>query len=169
VVIPVDLKFVPDNETVGIGDTLELNLWGDSRYSGQINIKSISLHLQWDPGCLEFSSYTDKIDGITGGGLLWWDAISLDQTSGTATIDGAVMTGSVQTSVNIYALDFKALSATDLTPTSITINGTIVMNPNNYSIAGNLGSAAITIVPEPATMCLLGLGALGLLRNRRFR
>jgi PEP-CTERM motif len=30
-------------------------------------------------------------------------------------------------------------------------------------------SGTIVLVPEPATMCLLGLGALGLLKNRRFR
>lgn len=33
--------------------------------------------------------------------------------------------------------------------------------------SGNLPSLEITTVPEPATVCLLGLGALSLLRRKR--
>jgi hypothetical protein len=159
----VDLNCEPDTKTVNIGETFSLDFSGLSDPDGQA-IKGISLNLQWDPSVLEFDSYVDKVDNITGGGFLWWDAILLNQASGTATIDGAVMMGSVQADLLLYSVSFNAIAAGS---TEITTSGSIVRDLNNATITGNLDSADITVIPEPATLCLLGLGALGLLRKRR--
>jgi len=161
----VDLDISPGSTTVNSGDAVVLNLWGNSDPTGQA-IKGISLQLQWDPACLSFASYVDRVDGTTGGGFLWWDAILLNQAAGTATIDGAVMMGSVQTNVNIYTLNFTALAPTGGALTVVTVNGSIVRDLSNADIAGQLGSAEVNIVPEPMTLALLGLGGLMLGRKR---
>ncbi len=160
---PVDLSWEPGTKTVNVGETFSLNFSGLSDPDGQA-IKGISLLLQWDPSVLEFDGYVDKVDNITGGGFLWWDYIILNQVSGTATIDGAVMMGSVQADLLIYSISFNSIAAGS---TEITTSGSIVRDPANATITGDLDSADITVIPEPATICMLGLGALGLLRKRK--
>jgi hypothetical protein len=64
----------------------------------------------------------------------------------------------------------------DIMNQTISISGVVFDQANflynttlTYGLAEIVDNIQFIPIPEPATMCLFGLGALGLLRNRRFR
>jgi hypothetical protein len=83
--------------------------------------------------------------GYVGVGNAWWPAGD-DPTPGSPA-GGA-----------LAAMDEHFAWVAGLQPIDVTCT---------YSILGSTGSDMVTVIPEPATMCLLGLGVLGLLKKRR--
>ncbi len=153
----VDLSIEPATKTVLLGDTFEMELWATSSPSGQ-GIKGITATIEWDTAKLQFLGYTDEIGGM------WTDFITYPGL-GQATIDGAMLMFAVPTDVLVYTLQFDALDVTN--STLLEFASASVRDSENQDITGNLSSADITITPEPATIGLLGLGALSLLKRRR--
>ena len=156
---PVDLSISPASNTVGVGDTLDLELWATSSPSGQ-GIKGITATIGWDTGDLQFLGYTDEIGG------LWTDFVTYP-SSGQATIDGAMLIGSVSTDVLVYTLQFQALAVTDSTP--VDLGSASVRDLANVDITGTLSGAEVTITPEPSTALLLAFGLAGIAAAGRRR
>jgi hypothetical protein len=167
----VNLSLEPITNTVNVGDSFSLELWMRSDPTGQSN-DGADVMLMWDP------SYV-RLDGLVEDGDYDWmmaffnDAI--DDGDAFFTLFAELGGASPQTDLHAVSLTFTALAPT-ASSTSILIPEEIEFNGNPWftvvawegeDITGELSGADITIVPEPATVCLLGLGALSLLRRRR--
>ncbi|MCL2700520.1 MAG: PEP-CTERM sorting domain-containing protein [Phycisphaerae bacterium] len=61
----------------------------------------------------------------------------------------------------------SAIMTIEITPNFSGVNSVGDFFGNNLGQAGNLASITIVSIPEPATMCLLVLGGVALLRRRR--
>jgi hypothetical protein len=127
-------------------------MWATSSPSGQ-GIKGITATIGWDTDDLQFLGYTDNIGGF------WTDFITYP-SSGEATIDGAMLMGTVPTDVLLYTLQFQALAVTDSTP--VDLDSASVRDSANADITGALSGAEVTVIPEPSTALLLAFGLAGI-------
>jgi hypothetical protein len=81
--------------------------------------------------------------------------------------------GGSQGEYNIYSINLPILTFSNLSDGAATFTLTLQgpgLQQGGSTTSGNgagLDFATLTIVPEPATICLLGFGAMGLLRRRR--
>ena len=102
-----------------------------------------------------YGSFNAEIDALDAQG----NVLATDDFSGTSNYDGglgsAIFIGLLSDSSNIDAISFNVLSVGDPT------------NPTPTDFAINQVGLRTSAVPEPATVSLLGLGALGLFFRRK--
>jgi hypothetical protein len=137
---------VPWSDTlVYVGDFIGYNYNGTTRYG--INWGTDRVKGGGDDVVYTLGNGTTLVDEIVyvGVGNAWWPGGDDPNPSNPA--------GGAQAAMD----DYFAWVASEQ-PIDVTCS---------YSILGSTGSDMVTVVPEPATVCLLGLGALGLLRKRR--
>lgn len=174
----IDLVWDPPAQTVEVGETVEIGLKAVSDSPFAQSIGALQVILAWEPDNLSLTGSNENgpVDwlksGFPGGGLnstwldgdAWYFALSpLGGPLPFATPEGFVIT----------TFTFTADAETSLTEITIPESlGGFTTNVFDGKIAGLdvtglLGTAEVTIVPEPATLLLVTGGALALLRRRR--
>ena len=171
----VDLSVEPASGTsVQVNETFSLDIWARFAESGQWNTTDIIF--EWDPAYLQLDGKTDNpIFGAS-----FWPGHPINNTwaDGDAGYSAWHYVTNITEDTRVVTLNFTALAVVPSTMFNIVLNATaypaapttMVIDPTTFTDChGQLYGAEIEVVPEPATMCLLGLGGLGLLLRRRSR
>ena len=189
----VNLEWRVTPQVVSVGNTVSIGLFAVSDTPTQ-SMSAVDAVLSWDSTYLSLTGVTNdspyswqSSDFPNDCGL---DGLNANPVcpiyTGTSANDGTafyraqrnVGTPAMATSggLLIATFNFTALLLTPSTMISIPTSAglftdTVVVSGETAGlpITGTLGTAEITIVPEPATLGLVALGALSLVRRRRLR
>jgi len=158
----VDISIEPAASTVNVTDSFAVNIW--LRDSAQTNVQNVAVNFGWDESFLQL----DSIDEGTGYDWPSWNTFDLPGDPDSLIV--ATHVGSTATTDFLFAtLNFTALAQTASTDITIYASGPIptAVFIGTTNVTGSLTGGSVEIVPEPATICLLGIGALSLLRRRK--
>lgn len=176
----VDLEWRPSDQTVSVGETVEIGLYAVAGGADDVPFAALQAILAWDPSFLELLGNNDNgpfewltseffDDSIFDGLNKTWldgDALYLALAPFEPPIPFATPEGLLVTT-----MEFTALSPTDSTEITIPLSAgkfteTIVLPRfGGLPITGTLGSAQVTIVPEPGTLVLVLVALGGCLRH----
>lgn len=184
VVANINLEFRPLAQTVFVTDTVELGLFAVSDDEGGQPLAAIDLIFAWDPDFLQLLD----IDGTGAVSLLasgfplndpfnlneevppqdgdgFYQALANFGSPVEATPEGALITTFLFEAIDETFETFVEMLVFGGSPVGETVvwDGLIP----NTNVTGSLGTAGITIIPEPATLYLLGLAAAALSRRQR--
>ncbi len=188
----VNLEWRVTPQIVNVGNNFSIGLYAVSDTPTQ-SMSSVNAILDWDSTYLDLISITnDSPYGWQNSSLP--DDCGLDQLNadpfcpafGTTTNDGDAFYRALGMPGNpaiatpggllVATFNFTALALTPGTLLTIPASAgmfteSIIVHGDQAGVpvTGALGSAQITIVPEPATMALLAMGSLALVRRRRVR
>jgi len=165
----VDLSLEPSTSTVNVGDPFSLEFWMRSDPTGQSN-DGADVQLQWDPLYV-------RLDGLVEDGDYDWMMAffndPFDDGDVCFTLFAELGGDSPQTDLHAVTLNFTALAVTDSTLVTIPATRPGSMPTcvawQGEDITGTLTGADIQIIPEPASLSLLVLGGLAVIRRRRRR
>ncbi|MGA2070261.1 MAG: hypothetical protein ABSG97_02835 [Sedimentisphaerales bacterium] len=150
--------------------TLEKNAVGTYTigYAGVTNFGGYDLDIVSDQGAQPF--------GISGGAILTpasnrdtgGDIVGINTTTSNYEIsaENFTLTGGTDMGSPLATFSFTAGSVVGIVNISLLENSDFFDNAANSLGTADMPSMAVTITPEPMTMCLLGLGGL-LLRRRK--
>ncbi len=180
----IDLEWRPLDQTVNVLDAVEIGLFGiyvpDAGGPDVGEMSSAQAILTWDVGYLQL---TGSYDGLWTSGFLPGNSFGFNEASppadGNGMWTGLVTPGNTmdvtEEGTLLTTITFQALAQTPETLVTIlpslqleghAVGYTKVMS-GTYNVVGEIGAAAaVEIVPEPASLSLLALGALALLRRR---
>lgn len=170
-----------------VGDTVDIGLFVVSDGMPQTQtLAAAEVILGWDPGVLQLLGLNNTgavplLSSVFHAG----DVSGLNEVSPPQDGDGlysafanfgqpviATMQGVLLTTFQYRALAPTLGTLVDILPTAGNppINTTVFDGVvPNLDVTGTLGSAAVTIIPEPGTLALLALGAVALRIRRRKR
>ncbi len=180
----ISLEWRPIDQTVSVDDVFGIGLYAVSTAPTE-SFVSMDVIFTWDSDYLEIlglddtgavtlasSSFpaTDDYDlnenGVNppadGDGLFRGTVANLSEPV-NATPGGILVTTFEARALDVIGETFFSISATGGTDG---VTRVLESTDPDIDITGMLGSATITIVPEPATLLLLGLGGLVLRRRR---
>ncbi len=185
---PINLEWRPDTQTVLAGATVDVGLYAvydDVGGTTDGSISAIDAMLAWNPTFLELT-------GVNNNGPYGWLASGFPDDSGfdglnDTWLDGNALYNAMSQfnpappafatpdGLLVTTVQFEALAETPETFLTIPVDyGAFTYSRvfdgeiPGFEVQGTLGSAAITIVPEPTALCLIALPLLaGLARRRR--
>lgn len=181
----INLEWRPDALTVEVGEPVALGLWAYTNPEETQLFRALDMVFTWDPTYLRLDGLdpTGAVD-LLSSGFPPNDAYGLNELVPPQDGDGyyrawAHLGQPIQVSpagILLTTLEFTALTLTDGTLVDIAVSGgsplletTVWGGPDaNTNVTGTLGETCVQIVPEPATLTLLALGACALLRRRSF-
>ncbi|MFQ5413966.1 MAG: PEP-CTERM sorting domain-containing protein [Phycisphaerae bacterium] len=179
----VDLGFDPTPQTVGVGDIVEIGLMAISDDDFFQSIGAMEVILNWDTDVLRLIDHVDNgpyewlmssfpDDGVFDGlndTFLDGDALyrALAQFA-PAPPAFAPPQGLLVTTLRFEAIAPSPLTDIVIPPTAGFFTETIVLDGfiPGLNVTGELGSAQITVVPEPATLTLLAIASVAVIRRR---
>ena len=184
----INLEWRPLSQAVNIGDPVGLGLYAVSDDGQNHGFSSAQVFMDWDPSFLQCTgnSVTGAVD-LLGSSFIPGDSFGINEsnppTDGDGIWFGMVALGqerfATPAGVLLTTVTFTALAPTAGTPVALLPDSsghphpphptgyTKMLNLQSQSVLGTLGGpATITILPEPATLSLLSLAAIALLRRR---
>lgn len=167
----VNLSLEPSTKTVSVGQAFSMEVWMRLNPPGEgLDLCGMDMDLQWD------KTYV-RLDGVTVTASCSANFSESDFSDGDAilTVVFNDYPNTTYTDQHPATLHFTALAVTESTlltiPSSLghNIPTCVASYGEPWDVTGTLTGADITIVPEPSTIALLGLGGLALLilRSRR--
>ncbi len=177
----VDLQWRPAQQTVNVGEPVVIGLYAVSDSSEDQLISAMDVIVRWDPAFLSGVSLGDPqpawlTDGFFGSAP---DEINQDLADGdvmyTAWANFGGSAAATPQGLLCVEFEFTALAPVESTTVYIdtafgssaetkVFDGTVP----NHDIKGTLGTAQVTVVPEPASLSALMLGVAGMwIRKRR--
>jgi hypothetical protein len=185
----INLEWRPLAQTVDIGDPVGVGLYAVSDNSQQQGFSSVQVIMDWNPTYLLCTgNSTEGAVDLYGSSFIPGDSFGINEsnppTDGDGIWFGMVSFGEERFATPAGALlttiTFTALAPTPDTPLTMLADSsghphpphptgyTKMLNLGSQSVLGALGgSATVTILPEPATLGLLGLAGLLLPRWRK--
>jgi hypothetical protein len=179
----VSLEFRPLVQTVNLGDTISVELWATTN-QGTEEFVAVDVILLWTESIMNpisahqgggaFNNWTasgffsnEMNQSLSDGNAFWTGLGSLFGGLPEATTAGLHLT-TFTFQATALGTATLAMPATYQWPNRPQPFESKVYGPQNMDITGNLAdTATIHVVPEPATIAALGLGAAALLRRRR--
>ena len=179
----IDLEWRPAAQTVLVGETVNIGLYAVSD-DGETNqsISAMDVILAWDPGFLELTGNVDD-------GPYSWMVSAFPDDSGSDGINdtwidgdafyvayaqGGVPAWATPSGLLVTTMQFTALAEAPETVLSIPEQAgdyteTVIYDGQipGLDVHGLLGTASITIVPEPTGLVLLALGGASVWIRRR--
>jgi hypothetical protein len=179
----IHLDFRPDVQTVQIGSIVSLDLYAVSDNSSNQGFSALDVIITWDPTILNPISFTNA-----NAGYAWGNSGFLFPTLNGSLADGkaewsaerqlfgpvpeATPQGLLVTTFRFTALQTTNVATVINMPATLEGRTTRVFHPTipNTNILGNRDPGAlVNVVPEPASLAALAIGAAALLRRRRKR
>lgn len=188
----VNFEWRPLSQTVAVGETVDIGLYAVQSGDSQVPFSAMEVILAWQPDILELTGKVDNgpydwlssafpaidVGNLNDGvplppiGVPNNDGDALYQALGQFSprpLPVATQDGLLVTTMRFLALA-ETLNTEIRIPERIGLFArTVVLGDLiNGSIEGELGTASVTIVPEPGSLLLLALASVVCLRGKRF-
>jgi hypothetical protein len=176
----INLEWRPAAQVVNLNDTVNIGLYAVSDNSGDQSMSAMDVILDWD------TTYLDLTGVVNNGPYTWMfsgfpddsglDGLNNSWADGDALYEALSVLGSPASATPmgllVATLQFEALALTPGTMLDIVPSRGSFTNSRVYdgtvpglAVQGSMGSAQVTIVPEPASLLVLGAGALAMRRR----
>ena len=171
----VTLSFDPYFQVVSLGNQVDVDVVISGLGDGVApSLGAFNIDIGYNPTILHFTNYA--LDTYLGDSSLFWEALDL---SGGETILGLVNIAEysylLATELDIlqpssFTLATLTFATQSLDTSSLNISSSYVLgDASGDPLTADLQSGSINVVPEPATLFLLGTGlaGIGFLRKKR--
>jgi len=180
----INLEWRPNAQTVNVGDAADLGLYAVSDSGADQLLSAADVIFTWDSAFLDLLG-NDNTGGapLLVSGFPTVDPYSLNEAVPPQDGDGFYLAyaflgmpvAATPAGTLLTTFQFQAVGQTPATDVFVAATGgspeghTAVYDGTTpaLEVTGTLGSASVTIVPEPSTLAWLALGGLGAIRRRR--